>query len=88
MGSDPLASPCLWCPSCLWLIAPVDWFPTASPVLLPLFLNVYFYFREREREQVGEEQRERATGDQKDQRISDNREPNVGLEPTNCEIMT
>lgn len=35
MGSDPLASSYLWCPSRLWLVLPGVWFPAVSLPLLP-----------------------------------------------------
>ena len=51
-----------------------------------IFFNVYL-FREREREKVEEGRRERERENPK-QAPTLSAEPDLGLEPTNCEIMT
>ena len=55
------------------------------------FFNVYFFLRKREREQAGKGQREKETQNWKQapsRLCTVNTESNVGLEPTDCEIMT
>ena len=44
--------------------------------------------RDREREQAGEGQRERGTEDPRSGFYADSREPSMGLELRNCEIVT
>ena len=61
-----------------------------------IFLNVYLFLRERDRERERERERERIqVGDGQRKRGRQNpkqaphcAEPDVGLELTNCEIMT
>ena len=52
--------------------------------------NAYLFLRERERERKqGEGQRERETESEAGSRLGAvSTQPNVGLEPTNCEIKT
>ena len=55
------------------------------------FFNVYLFFRERERQSVsgGGAEREEETESEAGSRLSAvSTEPDVGLEPTDCEIMT
>ena len=53
------------------------------------FFNVYFWRRERQRASRGRGEREGDTKSEAGSRLSAvSTEPNAGLEPTNCEIMT
>ena len=61
--------------------------PIVNGVFLPFLKSFLILFQEREREPAGKGQRERGTEDPK-RGSADSTEPNAGLEPTNCEIMS
>ena len=42
VGSEPLASPCLWYSSRMWLVLPGLWFPAIFPALLSFFPHGLF----------------------------------------------
>ena len=53
-----------------------------------LFFSIYLFLGETERSSRGGAERERDRGSEPGSALTDSREPEVGLELTNCDIMT